>query len=245
MILTLLLTLAATPDLNELKLDLRSQEYGVLGYLADGINGAPLSRYSTKFDVSTLDGEARAALTLQVLEQARAFLESPEGREKWQQRLKGGFEPVAVRSANLNSEFAYWTTLARERKVKSVEEAAAAERATQNLATFKKDRARLEREETTREKAAAQPDDAAFKAQVTERLTYFLAESKVIPFGAKLVEVNGKKRFEDKALEAKPKWWKFCFRAGPEATKAARDFATKWLAELNTPPSAAKLSDDK
>ncbi len=93
---------------------------------------------------------------------------------------------------------------------------------------------------------AATPDFAeAFKLQLKERLTYFLTETKSVPFDAKLVESNGKKQFADKTLEAKPKWWKFCFRAGPEATKAARDFATAWLAEVNAPPSPAKLSDDK
>lgn len=109
----------------------------------------------------------------------------------------------------------------------------------------KKDRARLDKEELAREKAVAQPDDAAFKAQLTARLTYFLSETKVMPFDAKLSESNGRRYFVDRALEAKPNWWKFCFRAGPGATKAARDFATAWLAELNAPPSAAKLSDDK
>jgi hypothetical protein len=245
MLFTLLLTLAAAPDLAELKLEVRRHEFSLISYVADGLTFAPLSRYSTKYDVSTLDGEARAALTLQALERGKAFLMSADGREKWQRRLTQGNEPLAVRSAGLASDFAYWSTLVRERKVKRPEDAAGAERAAQNLAAFKKERPRLEREERTREKAAAQPDDAAFKAQLVERLTYFLAETKGLPFDAKLVEVNGRKLFADKALEAKPMWWKFCFRAGPEATKAARDFAMTWLEELNAPPSPAKLGDEK
>ena len=86
-------------------------------------------------------------------------------------------------------------------------------------------------------------DEALFVAQLKERLAYFLAESKSIPFDAKLTETDGRKYFADTKLEAKPNWWKFCFRAGPEATNAARDFATQWLAELSAP--SAKLSDDK
>ena len=54
---------------------------------------------------------------------------------------------------------------------------------------------------------------------------------------------HGKKVFVSASLEGRPHWWKFCWRAGPEATNAAREFATTWLAELNAPPS--RLSDDK
>jgi hypothetical protein len=38
--------------------------------------------------------------------------------------------------------------------------------------------------------------------------------------------------FADEKLEAKPAEWKLCFRAGKEATGAARAFAEGWLAEL-------------
>ncbi|MGV3622945.1 MAG: hypothetical protein ACO1OB_19150, partial [Archangium sp.] len=104
-------------------------------------------------------------------------------------------------------------------------------------------RARLEREAVTRAKAMASPDQAAYVAQLKERITYFLAETKQMPWDAKLEEKNGKKVFVNPALEGKANWWKFCWRAGPEATNAAREFATQWLADLNAPPS--KLSDDK
>jgi hypothetical protein len=38
--------------------------------------------------------------------------------------------------------------------------------------------------------------------------------------------------FADPALEARPKEWKMCFRAGKPATDAARAFAQKWLNDL-------------
>jgi hypothetical protein len=245
MLSLVLLTLAAAPDFSELKIEPRGYEYNAIGYVTEGLVRAPLTRYATKYDVTLLNGEDRAALTRQILQLAKTFITSPEGRQRWQQRLQTPGQTVADLSAGYASEFAYWTTLAKERKVKRPDDAANAERATRLLAAFKKERPRLEREELTSEKAAAKPDDEAFKAQLKERLTYFLAETKSIPFDAKLVEADGRRTFVDPQLEAKAKWWKFCFRAGPEATKAARDFATEWLAELNAPPSPAKLNDEK
>jgi hypothetical protein len=38
--------------------------------------------------------------------------------------------------------------------------------------------------------------------------------------------------FVNNDYERKPPEWKLCFRAGKEATAAARVFASDWLAEL-------------
>jgi hypothetical protein len=246
MFFAVLLVLSAAPDLAELKLSRAQSESMIVYSLVNGLTEAPLKRYETRYKIEDLDAAARASLTTQALTQVKQYLESPQGRENWGKYLTYGHDTVVARSASLAADFAYWSTIAREKKVKEPSDTLGLERATQNLAAFKKDRARLEREEATREKAAKQPDDAAFKTQLTERLTYFLNETKALPFDAKLEEAsNGRKRFADKTLEAKPKWWKFCFRAGPEATKAAREFATAWLAELNAAPSPARLSDEK
>ena len=56
--------------------------------------------------------------------------------------------------------------------------------------------------------------------------------SKDVAYDAQLVDKDGAKVFADPALEAKPKEWKMCFRAGKPATDAARGFAQKWLNEL-------------
>lgn len=69
-------------------------------------------------------------------------------------------------------------------------------------------------------------------ALVAMRLRAFLDTTKDIDFSAKLVARDKVQRFEDPALEAKPRDWKMCFRAGRPATDAARQFAGKWLAEL-------------
>ena len=67
---------------------------------------------------------------------------------------------------------------------------------------------------------------------VAGRLREFLDETKDLDFNAKLVAQYGKMRFADEKLEAKSREWKMCFRAGKEATGAARVFAAEWLKEL-------------
>jgi hypothetical protein len=67
---------------------------------------------------------------------------------------------------------------------------------------------------------------------IANRLRHFLDISKDVAYDAKLIDRDGKKVFADPALEARPKEWKMCFRAGKPATDAARAFAQKWLNDL-------------
>jgi len=67
---------------------------------------------------------------------------------------------------------------------------------------------------------------------VAMRLRAFLDATRDLDFTAKLVEEGKVRKFADPALEAKPSEWKMCFRAGKPATDAAREFARKWLADL-------------
>lgn len=67
---------------------------------------------------------------------------------------------------------------------------------------------------------------------IAARLKEFLALSGDVNFEAKLVKRGGLMRFEDPALESRPAEWKLCFRAGKQATDAARAFAAEWLKEL-------------
>jgi len=64
---------------------------------------------------------------------------------------------------------------------------------------------------------------------VTSRLKDFLEVSKDVDFKAKLVPVEGRNRFENPVYEKKSSLWKLCYRAGPEAVGAARQFAEEWL----------------
>jgi len=86
-----------------------------------------------------------------------------------------------------------------------------------------------ERAEAVKLVDAVWPPDA--RAMVANRLRHFLEVSSDVVYDARLID-NGKKVFADAALEARPKEWKLCFRAGKPATDAARAFARQWLSDL-------------
>lgn len=87
-----------------------------------------------------------------------------------------------------------------------------------------------ERETAMKQLDAVWPADP--RALVAVRLRHFLEVSADVAYTAQLTEKNGKRLFADPVLEARPKEWKLCFRAGKPATDAARAFAQKWLNDL-------------
>ena len=74
------------------------------------------------------------------------------------------------------------------------------------------------------------PDDP--KPLIVKRLREFLQLSADVDFNAKLKTENSVSTFENPAYQAKPSQWKMCFRAGREATAAARAAVQQWLTEL-------------
>jgi hypothetical protein len=67
---------------------------------------------------------------------------------------------------------------------------------------------------------------------IAKRLREFLAASADIDFNAKLKSVDGRMLFENSTYQNKPEQWKLCYRAGKDATTAARTAAQSWLKEL-------------
>jgi hypothetical protein len=70
---------------------------------------------------------------------------------------------------------------------------------------------------------------------VKHRLQEFLAITSSVDFGAALEKhpyYTNKMIFANPEYERKPEEWKKTFRAGKEATTAARQFAQQWLKEL-------------
>lgn len=67
---------------------------------------------------------------------------------------------------------------------------------------------------------------------IAKRLKAFLDMSATVDFDAKLVEKNGKMRFENQTYESKPSEWKLCYRLGKEPVLAARAAAEAWMKEL-------------
>ena len=73
---------------------------------------------------------------------------------------------------------------------------------------------------------------ADVKLFIRNRLQDFLLLSSSVAFDAQLVERSGVKKFANPNYEAMPQTWKYCFRAGKDATAAARKLATQWLKEI-------------
>jgi hypothetical protein len=67
---------------------------------------------------------------------------------------------------------------------------------------------------------------------IAKRLREYLALSADIDYAAKLTSRGGQMVFENPAYESKGSPWKMCYRAGKEATGAARAAAQAWLKEL-------------
>lgn len=89
---------------------------------------------------------------------------------------------------------------------------------------------RKRHEEALREWERKYPPDP--RTLIRRRIQEFLAASAGVDFAAKLLPRDGKMVFASQEYEAKPAEWKLCFRAGREATGAARAVAAAWLAEL-------------
>jgi len=71
------------------------------------------------------------------------------------------------------------------------------------------------------------------RSLIKSRIREFLAVSAGVDFAAKLVPRGDTMVFANDDFEQKPAEWKLCFRAGREATGAARALAASWLAELD------------
>ena len=71
-----------------------------------------------------------------------------------------------------------------------------------------------------------------FRPLLKKRLREFLDATAGIDFNAKLAGKGKKMLFVNPDYESKDGNWKRCFRAGKEATEAARAFAQAWLKEL-------------
>jgi hypothetical protein len=253
MFLSLFVAASLGTTFDELKLDQRQFEWPISSIVTEGLSAVPFSKYHLRnVDSSSWTGEVKAELTRTALERVKTWVMSEAGRRAWADRLTKYQEaPFAERAASIAADVAYQTTIARERHPPQPYDAAALAKALGNEKAFKRDRTRYLKEDETRRQAAAHPDEQAFRGQLKERLTYFLAETAKLPWTAKLVERDKRTFFADPELELRPKWWKFCFRAGPEATGAAREVATAWLKELDAPlpplapVGSVKPADDK
>jgi flagellar biosynthesis GTPase FlhF len=70
------------------------------------------------------------------------------------------------------------------------------------------------------------------KPLIRKRLQEFLKASASVDYDARLVKKDKQWIFQNPAYENKDRNWKLAYRAGKEATEAARAFATEWLKEF-------------
>jgi hypothetical protein len=70
------------------------------------------------------------------------------------------------------------------------------------------------------------------RALIARRLQEFLTVSQDVDFAAKLVPAGSRMKFADRKYEEQRPEWKLCYRAGKDATAAARQAAQSWLATL-------------
>jgi hypothetical protein len=90
---------------------------------------------------------------------------------------------------------------------------------------------KMARHDSTSAKEAATLDKDP-NVTVRRRLQQFLAETAGIDYDAK---TSGPSHvFTDAGYESRPPLWKMGYRAGREATEAARAFAKEWMEELPT-----------
>lgn len=164
---------------------------------------------------------------------ARTWTTTPEQElQKADEEQKKQLEESKKALAGLPSE----TRKAVEEGLKAAAEMTAQmntpEQRKMRLDIIKADRAR---EAESYETALAKwkqdyPEDP--KPVIARRLKEFLALSADVDYNAKLKKLESASTFENPAYQSKSSQWKMCYRAGKEATDAARTAAQTWLKEL-------------
>lgn len=217
-----------------------------------GSMSAGLPLYSPTPAVKALPPAARVVAVQALAGFVKSWVMSPEFKAAYASRLKDvrGPPPAPKRSAD---ELAKARRAEMEESIKQMlaasaqmpKEARAAAKATaaelrKSTEAMLKDRSSMEALETERfaeeqgrweQVLKDMPDDV--NVAVRRKLTAFLEETRDIDYAAALkVGPTGQRVFAKEEYEAKSPEWKMGFRAGKEATEAARAFVTAWLKEL-------------
>ena len=242
-------TLALGADaLGALGLERRDVEHSLMTLLTHGEVWAP----SPKKAVKAIAGKERTSLVRGLCEVAKAWTKTDDFKARYAQERQATLpkEPAPARDA---VEVAAEEKANLEKALKDAEQAIAvlppdqrgpAQQALEaarrqmlqsappakDLQANEQERYRREKADYDRALAGAMPQDP--KEGLRVRLKKLLELTDKVDFKAKLVADGGLQHFAAKDLEAKPREWKLCFRAGKEACEAARSFAQGWLAEL-------------
>ncbi len=202
---------------------------------------APSLGHLSSKPLKLLSGQARAELVTAGLTVVKAFLSTKEAHRKFGEALAGD-PPMNPRQ--LVKDMEAQLSEAKRAHAEQIASAPADQKAMLTKAFAESDGATAEMVTQLQAQAAEQDqlykpalDDYSKRCDEEGRglepklkslLSTFLTETERMPFDAKL---KGR-QFADPKLEAKPSWWKACWRAGQEPVEAARTFAKKWVAEL-------------
>lgn len=241
-------TLFAAPDISKYGyLDAAVKDAVLLGALSSDL---PL--VSATPAVKALPKTARAAAALALASFVKTWVMSGEFRSAYAARVKD-LRPQAPAPKRTRAQLIKNKRAEMERSIDEMLSASAglpkdaqeaAKLAAKELRSASeaqwKDGSVLDLEEDERfnqEKAAYTqnladvPDDV--HAAIKRTLTLFLERTRDIDYSAQLkTGEGGKSVFANEDYEAKGREWKMGFRAGREATEAARAFVAGWLKEL-------------
>lgn len=244
-------TLSAAPDISKYGyFDAAVKDAVLLGALSSDL---PL--VSATPTVKALPKTARAAAAVALASFVKSWVMSEEFSRAYAQALKDRRLPVPA-PRRTRAQLLKVKRMELERSIQEMFAASAglpksAQESTQLAAKELRrateaqwqDGAVLELEEDERfnlERAAYErnllefPDDV--RASIKRTLDLFLEQTRDIDYSAALKEdEGGKKVFVSETYEARGRTWKMGFRAGREATEAAREFVARWRKELSAP----------
>lgn len=174
---------------------------------------------------------------------AKAYFASEAFKKRWTQEHGGRYQDADEARRKVESEQARKQgqaradkNLAEAEKMMSMMPPEMQEQMRAKIAKARADQARKEAKRNARQEAAAADQGAQSvpdsKVALRKALQGFLRASEGVDFAAPLVYGGPRATFSNPVYEAKPGAWKACYRAGRQATEAARAYAKAWLAEL-------------
>jgi hypothetical protein len=234
------------------------QESGMKGQVVGSLTEGRVPIYEAAKAFKKLDAAMRAKMVQGALSWAKAYVESPAFRADYGKQREAG-KPTALKPKGTVDEEMARQSAERKKSlvemkqnvakmppdmqkqmaatVKQMEESFAKTESDPQMVSLMRQSIEMQRaaeEKSFRESLAAY--DKKWPADpmqlIARRLEQFLEVSKDVDYKAQLFSDRGTMKFMDARYQGKPDNWKLCFRAGKEATDAARAFAASWLKEI-------------
>ena len=225
--------------------------------ISRSILGGYIDAYGLK-NIRNIAAGNRTALTMELLQYTRKYLESPEFNQQYQalrDSRKPQLQPLQTPEEMQQEiiESAKKSISELETNMKTADESTK-EILKGVLETVKKQLKDMEdpknpaiegyrsgypsmlksRDEMHRRDLAAWEQEYPENSNgyIKLRLQQFMQETSDIDFDAALYEKNGRQYFSNKAYEAKSNRWKMAFRAGKEVVIPSRKFVSEWMNSL-------------